>query len=403
MPKFIVNPDTPEAWEIHLADGVNSLGRDDSNHFPINHPSISGVHCQVTVRDSLVTIKDLGSAAGTMVDGTLINEVRLKPGQEIQLGDIHLRFQMESVAGIAAVSRSGSSLPFCKFHPKAQGRYQCPDCGNYFCELCVSRRTERNMVRKFCRSCGTECKALKTQSAPGAKQEQSFFRRLPSAFAYPFHGDGVILLVAGAIFYSIAAFLASRAVMALAGILVMFFCTGYLISYYQSILETSANGEDKMPDWPDFSNLGALFVPYLQFAGCFLAAFGPAILLNMLAAPHAAWRPWAVGLAVVFGCSYFPMAFTAVAMADSIAGVNPLVIVPSILKILPSYLVTVLLLIAVLGAQWGAQELLDRIHSVPIAPSLLSQFLGLYLVTVIMRILGLLYRCHKDQLQWFTR
>ena len=74
MPRLIVNPGTENAWEIPLQPGAISLGRGPENTFPIEHPSVSSAHCQLTVTDSGVVIKDLGSVNGTFVNDAMVDE-----------------------------------------------------------------------------------------------------------------------------------------------------------------------------------------------------------------------------------------------------------------------------------------------------------------------------------------
>jgi len=104
----------------------------------------------------------------------------------------------------------------------------------------------------------------------------------------------------------------------------------------------------------------------------------------------------------VFGCVYFPMAFTAVAMADSVVAVNPLVVIPSIMKVLGQYLLTVVVLGLILLIRWLLFRLLETILPIPLLPTVITSLLGLYLLVVEMRILGLLYRTNKDRLGWYT-
>ena len=73
MNRIVVNPGTPQAWEIQLKQGTNSLGRAAHNDFPIEDLSVSGSHCQIIVSDEGVKIKDLGSTNGTFVNNTPIN------------------------------------------------------------------------------------------------------------------------------------------------------------------------------------------------------------------------------------------------------------------------------------------------------------------------------------------
>ena len=122
----------------------------------------------------------------------------------------------------------------------------------------------------------------------------------------------------------------------------------------------------------------------------------------------------AIIAAVIFGCFYFPMAFLAVAMKDSVVAANPLVVVPAILKIPLEYLVTCILLMSV----FGLRKLGDRMSGVAGGVSLHTRdmsvlfislgvqaawaFANIYLLTVSMRILGLLYITKKHKLGWFS-
>jgi pSer/pThr/pTyr-binding forkhead associated (FHA) protein len=47
---------------------------------------VSGRHCQIFARGADFVLQDLGSTNGTMVDGRLVREVVLKPGNEIAIG-----------------------------------------------------------------------------------------------------------------------------------------------------------------------------------------------------------------------------------------------------------------------------------------------------------------------------
>jgi len=139
--------------------------------------------------------------------------------------------------------------------------------------------------------------------------------------------------------------------------------------------------------------------------------FGPAIGLTIYAIYSAfkatgsgdtAWLGWTTMAAIILGCVYFPMAFMAVAMFDSIGAVNPLLIIPSIAKVLKEYALTVVMLGFILVLRWLMDNYLKVILPVPLLPTILSSLLGLYLMIVEMRILGLLYRNKKYELGWFT-
>lgn len=107
--RLLINPGTEQAWEISLKPGVNRVGRSEDNDFTINHTSISTHHCELTVSDAGVMLKDLGSTNGTFVNGAPVREVWLQNGQHVQIGAIATTFEADQPAG--ASSPSGQPAP----------------------------------------------------------------------------------------------------------------------------------------------------------------------------------------------------------------------------------------------------------------------------------------------------
>ncbi|MGA2864680.1 MAG: FHA domain-containing protein [Verrucomicrobiota bacterium] len=414
MPRLVVNAGSPDAWEIELRPGANSLGRSEENDFPIEHSTVSSSHCQIIVTGRDALIQDLGSTNGTFLEGQLVEQAVLRPGQTFQVGSVAMRYESEAApqpaAGAGVIPRAppapSPGAAFCKSHPRSAARFACPKCHYHFCELCVSTRPSGGVARKFCRACGVECTPLEARPVQAAPRAPSFASRLGSAFLYPLKGDGAVLLVTGTIFYALIN--AARFFARFAGLLGLVplvflgvFGTGYLICYLRRILTSSALGEEAMPDWPEVSEWSDIVMPFLQFVGTVVACFLPTIGVALFVAPDDPWRGSALVAAGLFGCAYFPMAFLAVSMLDSVGAVNPLLVVPSIVRIPLHYLVTVLLLAGVLAARWAGGYLLPMVLPVPIVPTLVAGLIGLYLLTVEMRILGLLYLTNKEQLGWF--
>ncbi len=65
------------------------IGRRDSNLL-LDDALVSGKHCQIIYRNGDFVLQDLGSTNGTTVDGRLVREHVLKPGNEIALGSTRL-------------------------------------------------------------------------------------------------------------------------------------------------------------------------------------------------------------------------------------------------------------------------------------------------------------------------
>jgi pSer/pThr/pTyr-binding forkhead associated (FHA) protein len=70
------------------------VGRDASNNWTINHPTVSRNHFILTFRDYKYTIQDVGSSNGLIVNGNKTMEQVLKHGDHIQVGDISLTFHI---------------------------------------------------------------------------------------------------------------------------------------------------------------------------------------------------------------------------------------------------------------------------------------------------------------------
>jgi hypothetical protein len=443
MPRLVVNPDSPGAWVIQLKPGVNLIGRGTDTDFRVPDDSISTAHCEIAVSDRTVVIKDLGSTNGTFVSDEPVSEAVLHGGQAVRLGDVEMVFYLDGppvprqaaagrAAVVAAPARVGASAPTavqappsrpipagtapttegarnCRSHPGVAARYFCNTCRHGFCDLCVNTRGEGPEAKKYCRACGSACTPVLMPRIHGAAPKKSPAARLAGSFAYPFSGDGIFLLLGGTLLYSLmdaASYISQFALMyGLIAILIMTVLgTGYLLSYLQSILTSSAVGEKKMPDWPEISEpMSDIVVPLMHTLGTLLASFLPAITVRaVFGSSHPAGAALTL-IAYGFGFLYLPMAFLAVTMYGSIMAVNPLLVIPSIFRVRWAYLVTVALTLSVLAAKWSGTVLLGRLVPVPMVFPILGNFLSLCLLTVLMRMLGLLYLTKKEELGWFSR
>jgi hypothetical protein len=361
--------------------------------------------------DSGVTIKDLNSAHGTFIDGVPVSESSLLPGQSLQLGEVRLQLEAVSAAA-AAVPASGPAQ--CKFHPRNPAHYVCPKCHQHYCEMCVNTRPADGQTKYFCRACAVACTPLTPATAaddPAA--EAPFLRQILGAFKYPLKGDGMVLIAIGTVFFLVVDGAKALAKFAplyglCAFVMLTVFGTGYLFAYLRRILNATALGDEELPEWPEMEGIVATF---FEFVGTVLFCFAPAIGLTIYASYAAlsgtgdgdtSWLGWVTTASICIGCAYFPMAFMAVAMFDSIGAINPLLVIPSILKVLKTYLLTVAMLAVILVLRWLLNNHLASLLPVPLLPTLLTSLLGLYLLVVEMRILGLLYRHKKAELGWFN-
>jgi hypothetical protein len=111
----------------------------------------------------------------------------------------------------------------------------------------------------------------------------------------------------------------------------------------QNIIHATANEEEQMPDLPGFDDvLGGAFRLAVTVLICFTLPITFIVLrfFEVLDVPASALLA-----TMVLGCLYFPMAFLAVAMKDTVLAANPLVVVPAMLKVPLGYLVTTIVVI----------------------------------------------------------
>jgi hypothetical protein len=455
MARLLINPGSPAAWEVRLKPGTNRLGRGFANDFKIEDPSVSGSHCEIVLNDGRAFITDLGSTNGTFINHAPVQEAALEAGQTIHMGGVEMVFHSDppehsavnetEVLPLPPIARPvvarvvppkipgplaplgqeapGSGSQNCKFHPKTLGRFLCNHCKLFFCELCVISRAVGGAQHKYCRRCGAECAPVKIQIAQLTTSPKGFFASIPGAFLYPFRGSGILVLIVATILFGALNGISPGTRYGFIpkyfgwGLIFQVFAVGYLFAYMQAIIHVTAVGDEEMPTLPSMASFWEdVLIPCLQLLGLVLVCFGPAIGVAWYSISS---EESSLGVALiatfVLGALYFPMAFLAVAMLDSVMAANPLQVVPSIFKVPLEYLVTMILLACVLGLRPMGDLLLPLLfprglstHSMPklfayLAASGFWSLVSLYLLTVGMRILGLLYLTKKEKLGWLDR
>lgn len=463
MSRLVVNPGTQQTWEILLKPGVNLLGRGDANDFRINDPSVSGSHCEILVDADAVFLKDTGSTNGTFVGGSRVQQHQLQDGHGVRLGSVEMIFharddvtppevdgafnpipppassshapairvaikvptpppvslarspEPSSMTESAVSSEVGEPLQaageiapvvvgarYCKYHRKSPARFLCAKCDCTYCDMCIQMTEMGGQTARTCRGCGTELTPALFRAAP----RKGFYAKLPGAFLYPFKGAGIIILICAAIAFGALNFISGG----IFGLAIKVCLYGFIFLFMQNIILLTTSDEADELCFPDVSSL---FGGFIQLAGTVLASFWLAIGLSIAKFCGVNIPSEAIIGAVILGGVYFPMALLAVAMKDSVAAANPLVVVPAMLRAPGKYAVTVVLLLAVFGVRQvgnmisaGAGVFALRTHDTGgFAAAMIFRivwaFLSVYLLTVTMRLLGLFYNGSKQKLGWF--
>ena len=103
MPRFVIRRpgEGPHVFEL-LAERPISIGRAKSSTLVLDHGSVSRQHALVRATpEGRWQIIDCDSANGVRVNGAKVEEITLRPSDEIALGDYRLRFEEPDVRGVA--------------------------------------------------------------------------------------------------------------------------------------------------------------------------------------------------------------------------------------------------------------------------------------------------------------
>jgi hypothetical protein len=170
----------------------------------------------------------------------------------------------------------------------------------------------------------------------------------------------------------------------------------------QTIISTSANGEDRMPLYPPFENWWYDAVePYFRLLALLACCLAPAVLCSSYLGPEARVLTLVLGF---LGFCYFPMALLSLSVCESMLAMSPRVVILSICRIPVEYgvyclLFIVLMVVTACLPRW-IREIPILLLRFPIYQLLAIQFFFLYISAVEMRLLGLLYRTGRQRLAW---
>jgi len=101
--KLIVN-DGRNQRERPLAGRV-VVGRDPSCHITDTDPLLSARHAEIAVASGEVTVRDLGSRNGVLLNGVKVGQASLRSGDVMQLGGLRLTYIEDAAATTARPAR----------------------------------------------------------------------------------------------------------------------------------------------------------------------------------------------------------------------------------------------------------------------------------------------------------
>jgi pSer/pThr/pTyr-binding forkhead associated (FHA) protein/tetratricopeptide (TPR) repeat protein len=99
MHKLLIEDDEGKTVAVPLIREEITIGRMEGNTIRLTEQNVSRKHARLTLRNSVLTLEDLGSYNGTSLNGSALSgHATLKDGDVILIGDYRLGIQEEKVA-----------------------------------------------------------------------------------------------------------------------------------------------------------------------------------------------------------------------------------------------------------------------------------------------------------------
>jgi pSer/pThr/pTyr-binding forkhead associated (FHA) protein len=109
--KLLVVRGQPQWKLLVFPNGEYVIGRGDECHIRPNSSWVSRQHCMLQVGEEGVTLKDLGSTNGTLVNGRrVMGERQLSDGDHVQIGPLVFKLSVAVAAEIHDAAQNETAL-----------------------------------------------------------------------------------------------------------------------------------------------------------------------------------------------------------------------------------------------------------------------------------------------------
>ena len=95
--KLVMFKQDGQRKDLPLGDPTTTIGRGEECSLRIPLMSVSREHCEVSVDDDEVVVKDLASSNGTYVNNSRVNEMSLNAGDRLVVGPVVFTVQIDGV------------------------------------------------------------------------------------------------------------------------------------------------------------------------------------------------------------------------------------------------------------------------------------------------------------------
>lgn len=172
----------------------------------------------------------------------------------------------------------------CVQHPGVAALFYCDGCGKRLCQDCI----RKGHALLFCTLCGERALPIgggqtvdvrKLDRRLAAASKPYSFQQ---ALSYPFRGASLLMFVATLISLAFVSFLLQFSF----GPWPLIFASGFLslmVGLQLRIVRSTVDGDDDLPDWPEYADRGERFLDILTYAVILLLQAGPAVAFARLA------------------------------------------------------------------------------------------------------------------------
>lgn len=390
-----------DSLTLPLHPGRNVVGRAEDQSIRLHNSTVSEAHCEIEVQPQGTLVRDLNSTNGTYVDGVPVHEAALHSGQVLQVGDVRLVFHQADVCAPVVLTAGGEQEIIsrgCAHHLGSRASWVCQECHRQLCGACVKQvRLAPGRTVALCQTCQGVCEQLAGGQAV-RREPQTFTAGVGRAFVQPLRGTGLVLILAAAGLAGVLSLCGGRWGWGAFAMLCSMSVGAWMLAYLRQTMLAAAEGRDETTDWPEWRSQ-SLLEGALQFAAVYLASFGPWIICRVWLSPQTETMALLCHGLLVLGVCYFPMALLAVVIYEDVAAMNPLLILPSLLKVPLKYFSVCCVGAALAGAAFLAGEWLAGFR-LPVVSSIVSSMVSTYAALVMARLMGWFYFCSRDELAW---
>ncbi len=288
----------------------------------------------------------------------------------------------------------------CVEHPDAAALYVCDGCQQPLCEECI----EESYTLFLCRLCGERALPLHAEQPTSVRELKK--RRaldvpysLTESLAYPFRGSGVYMFIATLLASGMLWVITFAPGCLGLGLRAGFW--GLIVGLQFRIVRSTAEGENELPDWPDYTDIGKMFWDILTWNIIHFVIVVAVVWFIVSGALEEGFKPridFSIAIAAVLWLSaaFMVMAYGAV---GNYRRLKVFEVHNHVRGYLSAGADAVKITNLVFGLGILAFLLQSFLEGVPFVGAALSSIVGVYWLFMVPHLAGLLFRRHIDTME----